>query len=63
MNYEYATNAHLNTPEGGWYNPMCGSARASSNPLDDEPIVADEAAFLAIPAEYRCMWCESYLDN
>lgn len=58
--YEWAANAHCPEVDGQTY-PMCGSASASANPLDSNPVVATIRDFTSLPDEDTCWECRSII--
>jgi hypothetical protein len=59
--YEYASKVHAPANDGGdIWPPLCGSASASRNPLDDQPIAPTTEHFEAL-TEGQCWECRSIL--
>lgn len=59
--YEYASRVHAPNFGDDIWPPVCGSASASRNPLDDQPIAATEAQFSALPTDVQCWECRSII--
>jgi hypothetical protein len=62
MSYIYASRVHCSSWDEQW-PPMCGSASASRNANDDEPITHSVDEFTSLPGDVaRCWECSSIVD-
>lgn len=65
--FEYASKVHAPNDGADIWPPLCGSAAASRNPLDDQPIAPTVTAFEALTGpddergENQCWECYSIL--
>jgi hypothetical protein len=58
--FEYAQRVHAPSfDEGDVWPPLCGSASASRNPLDDQPIASSIERFEALDGDVQCWECRS----